>query len=559
MVGFKLSLRLILCLLMLAAPFSTLADDAYITLQSETRDVFVGDAIIIDIEYAGLPEAPSFEQLRQITTFERETYGTRIAVIKGKVVEINIRRMEFTSHEAGTFLFGPLEVDDVLSNTISVKVLPAGSSSWAMADQDATVSMSLSNNNVSIYQMLTLDITLRHTFPIANENITLPQFNGFEIRSLVTARRTIGFESIREIKWKILLFPQTSGKHTIAAVNWSGTIVKSRTERAAFERASEPIAITVSPAINGKFSGSENAGAKDWWLPASNLKISENWSKDVRELTAGEAVTRTIRLDADGITSGQLPQPTILESRAISQTLVNVAREEKLTSDGISSSAIFTYRVTAQSPIPVFLDTVRVPWWNTTEGISSEAIIPARRVNIGLPERADLLASLAATDSRNGLFEHLLSLSDLTRVANTNRRALALTLICILLGTGIIWISQLLLAQSTRKRVKFAQKSLLIQLAQEEAWNSLYLAIDDQHTYITSAGITGNGVRTATQQGRLTSIEDSLSQLKLMIGKLAFRQVAHGQPDTTDISSTRQQILDNDKKKTRILKIIRSL
>ena len=203
MVGMKIWLRFVFCFCFVVSPVA-LAQDAYITLESETTDVFAGDAIVVDIEYTGLPEDPSFDRLRETAIFERETYGTRIAVVKGKVVEINIRRMEFTSEEPGTYLFGPLEVDGILSNSIAVKVLPAGTSSWTAADQDATISLSLTPENASIYQMLTLDITLNHTFPIADEDIILPRLDGFETRSLVTARRTIGFNSLREIKWKIL-------------------------------------------------------------------------------------------------------------------------------------------------------------------------------------------------------------------------------------------------------------------------------------------------------------------------------------------------------------------
>jgi len=43
---------------------------------------------------------------------------------------------------------------------------------------------------------------------------------------------------------------------------------------------------------------------------------------------------------------------------------------------------------------------VRVAWWDLTEDKAREAIIPARRINVGLPERADVLAKLAADNKR---------------------------------------------------------------------------------------------------------------------------------------------------------------
>ena len=551
MVGMKIWLRFVFCFCFVVSPVA-LAQDAYITLESETTDVFAGDAIVVDIEYTGLPEDPSFDRLRETAIFERETYGTRIAVVKGKVVEINIRRMEFTSEEPGTYLFGPLEVDGILSNSIAVKVLPAGTSSWTAADQDATISLSLTPENASIYQMLTLDITLNHTFPIADEDIILPRLDGFETRSLVTARRTIGFNSLREIKWKILLFPQTSGKHTIEPVQWSGTIVQSRTERAAFKRTSQAIDLSIQPANTD--AATQNADqTRQWWLPASSLQLSEQWSKDVRELTAGEEVTRIIRLSANGVTSGQLPQPNILESHAINQTLVNVERNEALTSDGINSTATFTYRVNAQSPIPVFLDTVRVPWWNTIIGENDEAIIPARRINIGLPERADLLASLARNEAKKSFLQKLPSLTRLGQLENNNTNASFLFIFCALLSAGIIYLSRQLLKERKHNKIRSAQRFLMLQLAREEAWNSLYLAIDDQHSYISTSRHTA-----ATGSNATTITERSINQLKEITGKLAFkkqiRNADNSQPTNVHMDANEKQL-----NKDRVLELVKTL
>ena len=116
-------------------------------------------------------------------------------------------------------------------------------------------------------------------------------------------------------------------------------------------------------------------------------------------VSAGDEVIRTITVIADGALSQQIPDIAPLPSRAFSSVLIGKNREQSLIGNKIVSKAEFQFRMTAQSPIPVFLDTVRVPWWNTVEQKMSEAIIPARRINIGLPERADVLANLALRGS----------------------------------------------------------------------------------------------------------------------------------------------------------------
>ena len=107
---------------------------------------------------------------------------------------------------------------------------------------------------------------------------------------------------------------------------------------------------------------------------------------------------RTITLTASDVLASHLPTIEPLESRTITSTAIEQTRDQTLTDGHIEATATFKFRLVAQSPVPVFLDTVRVPWYDPEESASREAIIPARRINIGLPERADLLAELALNE-----------------------------------------------------------------------------------------------------------------------------------------------------------------
>ena len=178
-------------------------------------------------------------------------------------------------------------------------------------------------------------------------------------------------------------------------------------------------AITVNPA----------SAEADWWLPAEAVTLTESWSSEVRELKAGDEVVRTLTLSATGVLASQLPVVVPLETRGIAQTLIREQREEALQGTTVQAQATFDYRVRAQSPVPVFLDTVRVPWWNTQLQEADEAILPARRINVGLPERADLLAALA-TGSGNSWAER-----QWMRITRQLRSSLTLgrfTIICLL-------------------------------------------------------------------------------------------------------------------------------
>ena len=377
-----------------------------VKLIADTDAIYLGDSIIIEVEAVGVLDTLDVSPLFKGADLIRETAGTRIAVINEKVVEVKLRRMEFVPKQEGTIYFGPLEAQTVSgttrSNTIIVKVLPPADTEWEPELNDMQVSMVLSGDDGSqidpsnvqafVGQHLIADIILKHRDPIADEKLLLPSFDGFDVLTEFEQRRTIEEtatdDTIRLIAWRFHLFAQHSGALKIDNIQWSGTAIRSRTQRASFSRNTEPMALTIKPALAGY----------SWWLPATQVSLTDEWSKDVLELSAGDEIQRTITLEAYDVLANHLPLIEPLESRAIKSTLIKQSRTQELLGDRIVARAVFDFRIVAQSPIAIFLDTVRVPWYNTQTQENKDAIIPARRINVGLPDRADLLADLALND-----------------------------------------------------------------------------------------------------------------------------------------------------------------
>jgi len=368
---------------------------ASITITSETQKIYLGDSVILDIESTGLLDPLDVDQLKSLPDFLRETTGTRIAVVDGKVVEIAIRRMEFIPLKTGTLPFGPLSGESVsgaiTSNAVAIEVQAALNTQWQPGEADLQSELVYSNPQPMVGEQIVLDITLRHTHQIANEAIKMPEFTEFDVLPVFEQRRTIeGDGEWRQIAWRYLLHPKRSGKLGFKPIQWTGTMIKSRSQRGEFNYETTPDSLQVSSAPVDR---------PDWWLPATSVKLSDAWSKEVITLSAGDEIIRTITLSATNVLSSQLPDIAPYPTRALTSTLIRTSRDHELVDDHTIATGVFEYRMVAQSPIPVFLDTVRVPWWNVTTSTHEEAILPARRINVGLPDRADLLADLAINQS----------------------------------------------------------------------------------------------------------------------------------------------------------------
>jgi len=382
---------------------------AYIKLELDSTEVYPGDTVVLDVESTGLGEPLDITLLKAQANILRETFGSSIAIIGGKPAEVTMRRIDIVPKKTGVMVIGPLTVGDVTSNSVYLKVLDTKRPEWTPHADDLKIKSTLSSTSVMVNQKVLLTIELLHRYPISNESFTLPKLKGLPKRALIENRRTIAGDNREWFRtaWEYLIFPDRSGSIQINGITWSGNTAKSRAEKSPFTRQSQPQTLEVSPPVSAD---------ANWWLPASALTLTEEWSQPPTKLRAGDELNRIIRVEAESVLAGQIPTPVILESRAVQQTLINSHRNETLIGDNIVSTAEFIYRVKAQSPVPVFLDTVRIPWWSTIENTNKEAIIPARRINVGLPDRADVLSQLALQETGVNRMKHWLQSADLFRM-----------------------------------------------------------------------------------------------------------------------------------------------
>ncbi len=363
-----------------------------IRLTTDDETVYAGDSVVVDVQAVGLIEPLDTSPLFANADLLRETAGTRIAVIGGQVVDVRTRRLELLPRGEGDLTLGPLTGETVQgtvqSNALDVKVLPPIANDWAPGADDVSAETRVSKTNPYVREEIVVDIVLRHRYPIADERIVLPDFDGFDVLPVFERRRPqVGEEdSLRRIEWRYLLWPRRSGALEIGAVRWTGTMVRSRTARGPIDVARKAVALNVRPAP---------PGSDGWWLPAREVRLTDAWSEELKELKAGQEIERTLTLEADGVLASQLPSVEPLASRSFTSVALGNTREQTLVGDRVRASASYRFRLTARRPVPVFLDTVRVGWWDTERNGSAEAIVPARRVDIGLPDRADLLAGVA--------------------------------------------------------------------------------------------------------------------------------------------------------------------
>jgi len=197
------------------------------------------------------------------------------------------------------------------------------------------------------------------------------------------------------------LYPQESGQIDISPARFEARVLRDGriTGRKVYE--SEPQTVTVLP-IPPRPAGYPDAV----WLPARELTIVEDWSRDAREVKAGEPLTRHVTTSALGQLETQIPalQPPTAAGVNIYPDKPELSR--RIESGGIRGVRKDQYAMIGVTAGTVVLPPLEVPWWNTERSEWQVARLPERTINFlpsgEAPVAEPAAAAADAPDSSSG-------------------------------------------------------------------------------------------------------------------------------------------------------------
>lgn len=221
-------------------------------------------------------------------------------------------------------------------------------------------------------------------------NYGLPKVNGASLQPVdqgrnITQRYQGRSYTVHERK--VLFRPQASGQVVINPITLKGHYQQGNVYRQANIK---------SPSLSVPVRGIPDNYPGRYWLPASNLELSEEKSESVWR--AGQPYTRIIKMKVQGLSPQQLPALNIPpvksmkiytsnpQRRKLSQAVYPAVSEQ-------TQKAVFIPSRAGQQVLPA----IRVPWWNTKTDRLEYAVLAEREITVAEPEE-----TLIAADDYSG-------------------------------------------------------------------------------------------------------------------------------------------------------------
>jgi len=172
-------------------------------------------------------------------------------------------------------------------------------------------------------------------------------------------------------------FPQESGQLQIAPARFEARVLRNGriTGRKVFQSEALTIEVNRIPPPPPEYPDAV-------WFPAKSVELSQEWSRDLAGLPAGEPVTRHVTVVASGQLQTQIP---VLEIADLPGVRVYPDKPELRTvagTNGVRAWRRDQYAMIGSIAGDIEIPQLALPWWNVDSGAWQVATLPATTLTI---------------------------------------------------------------------------------------------------------------------------------------------------------------------------------
>ena len=326
----------------------------------------------------GLPE--DFEVIRSTNFFQRSTVNGETNTQAGWRFILKARR-------EGIFTIPKFDLDGEKTQILQLTVLPPVSSTNVEGKQDAIrLTATVDFENVYVQQQILFTIRLYRAVQAQYASLTEPEMPEALLERLGEDRQ---YETdLNGVKYIVLerryaLFPQEPGEQTIKPVTFSAEVsdgAKKYSTLGRLRARTKPVSLSTKPIIVKV----KPRPTKDnnWWLPAKNISLSDQWQPDPTEFRVGEPVTWSYTIQAQGLTATQLPELLPAPSTGLKFYPDTAKSESKSDASGIAGFRTQKVAVVPTESGLLTIPMLKLSWWNVTKDKAEEIILPPRTIEV---------------------------------------------------------------------------------------------------------------------------------------------------------------------------------
>ena len=390
-------------LIVIAATLFAVEALAAVTTRVDRAAVELNESFTLEVvSDTNIDAQPDVSVLDHDFYIGRSSQLSNTTIVNGQIRRSKTWTFVLMPKRAGQLVIPPISVGNERSQALTITVSEPSYAPPGEAEVFVTSEVDFTEAYVQAQVLLTIKIyrSVATRQPALRE----PVISGVEVLTEMAGDdrsydAIIDGTNYNVVERVYALYPQESGEIQISPARFEARVLRDGriTGRRVFE--SEPQSISVLPIP---------APPTDYpdaiWLPARDVQLSEEWSRDADQITAGEPLTRHVTTSALGQLETQIPS---LEPPSVAGVNIYPDKPEltrRIESGGIRGVRKDQYAMIGVSAGVIVLPALHVPWWNIEAGEWQVASLPERSINIlasGEPLEPEPETAVPVADERS--------------------------------------------------------------------------------------------------------------------------------------------------------------
>ena len=348
--------------------------------------VAAGESLQLELRVTGHPDNdPDLSPLQQDWDILSRSQNSQIQIINSHISRSVVYNLTLMPKRTGTVTIPAVCFGADCTIPLPIEVA-SSSHSGKTSHPPLLLEADISPQKVVAQEQLLLKVRLLRRIDLINGQLTEPQPGGVatvikklgDVHSYETRRNG---QIYKVIERDYAIFPQGSGTLKVPPLQFDGTVANGTSRFDPFSRQGKRVRRMTQPLQIEVLPLPTDLGRRPW-IPATTLKLQDDWQQQVPQFIVGEPVTRTLRVSAGGVLSAQLPLLSLNLPDGFKSYPDQPHRENQLSSGGITGILEQKVALVPTHPGHYQLPAIDLDWWDVTLEKWQHAHLPAVDIDV---------------------------------------------------------------------------------------------------------------------------------------------------------------------------------
>jgi len=343
----------------------------------------LGETVTLNVEaQGGSGGQPDFSALSQDFNLLGTQSSQQVSIVNGSSTSKTVWAVGLEPKRAGRIAIPALALGTASTAPITLTVLAQPAGAQGKPGDDVFLEVSAEPLAPYVQEQVRYTVKLYYSFGLTDGNLSEPQADGVVVQRLGQDKNylaTLGERRYHVMERHYALTPERSGMLEMPALMFRGNALDAADPSGFFSRPRTVSARSDAIQLDVKPKPAEWTG--DPWLPAASMLLKDD-TELPDEVHVGDPVTRTIRLQAQGLGFEQLPELTL--SAPDGAEIYPDKPDTRTRDDG---TWLYGERVRKFAFVPSRPGTLTIPglsvrWWDTAHARAETVELAARTIKV---------------------------------------------------------------------------------------------------------------------------------------------------------------------------------